>query len=138
MTEVRVRWVEGGQFAADAVTSGHSVVVDGGPDYGGTDRGARPMEMLLIALGGCTGVAVAEILRLKRQPVTGLEIIVRGERAEEWPKECTSISIEYLVRGNGISERAVARAIQLSNEKYCSVANSLKANVSSTYRIVEK
>jgi putative redox protein len=81
---------------------------------------------------------VAEILRKKRQPFTGLEVIVRGKQAEEWPREYTDIVVEYVVRGQGVTRKAVERAIHLSETRYCPVMNSLKARISSSFRIVEE
>lgn len=136
--EARVQSRDQAKFVGTVGQAQHQLTMDAGPDYGGGDSGPRPTEVLLIALGGCTAIAVKEILRAKRQKVTGLEVVVRGTRAEEWPKAFTEIHVEYIVRGQGVDESAVARAVQLSEEKYCTVANSLKARLVSSYRIVEE
>ncbi len=135
MVEAMVRWVSGQQFVA-TMASGHTVVADGGPDYGGDEAGPRPVELALAALASCTGVAVMTILLRQRQPVAGLEILVRAERAEEWPREFVAIHLDYRVSGRGISPDAVARAIHLSESRYCSIAGSLKAPIASSFQIV--
>jgi len=97
-----------------------------------------PMELLLLALGSCTGVDVVSILRKKRERVTGYHIEVRGERRTEHPRAYTRLEVRHVVRGHNLSERAVAQAIQLSDEKYCSVAATLRpgAEIVSSYEIV--
>src|SRR5690349_3970862 len=87
---------------------------------------ASPMELLLLALGGCTGVDVISILRKKRQHVSGYRIEVHGDRREEFPRAYTKLYVKRIVTGRGISEQAVARAIELSDQKYCSVAATLR------------
>src|SRR3989442_11869301 len=101
---------------------------------------ATPMELLLIALGSCTGVDVISILKKKRQKVTDYRIEVSGERREEFPRSYTRLNIKHIVRGRGLSEPAVARAIELSDQKYCSVAATLRgsAEIVTSYEIVEE
>ena len=101
--------------------SGHEVLIDAGPDSGGEDSGARPMELVSMALGSCTGMDVISILRKKQQQVTGFEVRLHMERAETHPRTFISALIEYSVAGRDIDEQSVARAIQLSMEKYCPV-----------------
>jgi len=98
-----------------------------------------PMELVLMALAGCTGMDVADILRKKRQAVTALDIRVRGVRADDHPKVYTEIVLEYLVRGNGLASEAIARAIDLSTKKYCSVGSMLERAVSirTSFRIID-
>ncbi len=121
-------------------TSGQLVHVDTKPTETGLRQGASPMELLLIALGGCTAMDVISILRKKRQAVTGFEVRVHGERATDHPKVFTDITIEYVVRGVNIDPDAVARSIELSTETYCSVHAMLHhaANIRTTYTIVEE
>jgi putative redox protein len=107
--------------------SGHAVVMDGAPEYGGRNLGIRPMEMLLIGLGGCTGFDVVQILRKGREQVTGCEVEVTAERAETDPKVFTTIHIDYLVKGRNLAPAKVERAIELSKEKYCSASIMLGA-----------
>jgi len=129
----RVTWVDGAMFVGEAVGSGTAVVLEAG----GQHRAPGPMELLLIGLGGCTAIDVVDILKKKRQKVSGLEIVVKGERAETYPRRYTAIHVEYIVKGKGIKDKAVADAIRLSEEKYCSAKASLNAKVTSSYRIVE-
>lgn len=128
-------WVDGLQFVAQAQLSGVAVVLDGAPEFGGTGAGIRPMEALLISLATCTGMDAISILSKKRQRVTGFTVHVRGHRQDEHPRLYTDIELEFVVRGWDISEEAVARAIELSQTKYCGVTGSLKSRVTYTYRI---
>lgn len=100
--------------------SGMVVHIDSKPETG-ERQGASPMELLLISLGGCTGMDVISILRKKRQNVTGFELRVHGDRATDHPKVFTDFTIEYVVRGVDIDPAAVGRAVELSVENYCSV-----------------
>ncbi len=99
--------------------------------------GVSPMELILAGLAGCTGVDIADILAKKRQPLSALQVKVRGYRREEYPKIFTEIEITYLVYGDGIDPQAVERAIQLSEEKYCSVSAMLRtaAKISTSYQL---
>ncbi len=104
------------------VGSGHSITIDGSPDIGGSNRGARPMELVLAGLGGCTAMDVLEILRKSRQNVTDVQIKLHAQRAEQPPRVFTEIDVHYVVTGHGLSEKAVQRAVSLSAEKYCSAS----------------
>jgi len=97
------------------------------------------MELLLLALGGCTGVDVIDILKKKRQHVTDYRIEVHGDRREEFPRAYTKFYVKHIVSGRGVSEKAVARAIELSDQKYCSVAATLRgtAEIVTSYEIIE-
>ncbi|MBI4318511.1 MAG: OsmC family protein [Chloroflexi bacterium] len=136
--EARLSLKEGMRFVG-TVPSGHTLVLDAAQESGGTDAGPRPMELLLLALGTCTGMDVISILHKKRQKVTGYEIVVRAERAADYPRIYTSMTVEHIVRGKRISPEAVRRAIELSDEKYCSVGAMLRqsAALTSTFRIVD-
>ncbi|ROR29572.1 OsmC family protein [Inmirania thermothiophila] len=125
---VRAKWVEGVAFVGES-GSGHAVVMDGAPEAGGRNLGPRPMEMVLLGLAGCTGFDVVTILRKARQAVTDCVVEVEAERAETVPRVFTRIHVHYRVRGRGLDARAVARAVQLSAEKYCSVSRMLAASV---------
>ncbi|MDA8324897.1 MAG: OsmC family protein [Nitrospiraceae bacterium] len=133
MPEANIRYVEGMEFVAKT-ESGHEVVMDAGPEFGGHDKGPRPMELLLAGLGGCTAMDIISILKKKRQEVTGLEIKVKGERAPEHPKKYTGIELLFLVTGNNLSEDAVKRAVELSMDKYCSAKATLEEGTEVTYR----
>lgn len=132
-----LRWTDGLQFVATSGASNHAIVLDGNPEVGGADTGMRPMEALLCALGGCTGMDVISVLRKKRLNVTAFEVRVSGERAEEHPRRYTHITLEFVVTGRDIPATAVERAIELSQTKYCGATASLNAQVDYTYRIVE-
>lgn len=139
MSEAKVTYVDGLQFVAEA-TSGHAIVMDGDIEVGGKDTGPRPMEMLLMGIGGCSGMDVVSILKKKKQEVKGLEINVKGQKAGNYPKKFTDISLEFVVRGKNIADDAVKRAVELSMEKYCSVKATLEgsAKISYNYRIIEE
>jgi putative redox protein len=133
--EVTATWVESLQFIAHAPRTGTTVAMDTVPLAPGAGYGTSPMEMLLISVAGCTGMDVISILQKKRQKVTAFHINVRGMRAAEHPKSYTHIDVEYVVRGHAIVPEAVARAIELSQTKYCSVMASLKAEIVTSYQV---
>lgn len=135
--EAKVTLIEGMELKGEA-SSGHSVTMDAEIAHGGRDAGFRPMELILVALGGCTGMDVLSILRKKKQNLTGFEVRVKGERAETHPMVYREIRVEYIVKGRDISEDAVKKAIMLSEEKYCSVEAMLRPGVKITsgYRII--
>jgi putative redox protein len=124
--KARVKLVDGMMFVGES-GSGHAVVMDGAPEYGGRNLGIRPMEMLLIGLGGCTAFDVVQILRKGREQVSDCEVEVTAVRAETDPKVFTSIHLEYRVAGRDLAPAKVERAIQLSKEKYCSASIMLAA-----------
>ena len=117
-----------------------SVRMDSGPAVGGEDSGFRPMQLLLIGLGGCTGMDVLSILRKKRQDVSSFEILLDAQQAEEHPRVFTHIDIKYIIRGQGIRPAAVERAIELSETKYCPAQAMLAktAVIDHVYEIVEE
>ena len=116
--------------------SGHAQVLETDHERGSA---ATPMELLLLALGGCTAVDVVSILEKKRERVTDYRVEVRGTRREEHPRAFTRMEVRHVVRGRGVSEKAVASAIELSETKYCSVAATLRPGVEivTTYEIIE-
>lgn len=121
--------------------SGHAIVLDTSKEFGGSDTGATPMELVLMGLAGCTGIDVVFILgdRMKKT-VTGLEVEVEGQRADQTPKVYTELDVTYRVRGPGLKEKEAKRAIQLSAEKYCSVSLMLEktARIRSHYEIEDE
>lgn len=135
MPSATVRFVDGMQFVGMSA-SGHAIVLDAPKDVGGHNTGPTPMEMVLIALGGCTGMDVVSILRKMQVQFTRFEMEIQGERAPEYPKNFTKIQIAYKIWGD-VPEEKLKKAIDLSLEKYCSVSNSLKpkAEISYTYQI---
>ncbi len=119
--EARVKWVEEATFLGES-GSGHTLVMDGPEDHGGRNLGVRPMEMLLLGMGGCTAFDVMLILKKSRQPVEDCEVLLSAERAETEPKVFTRIHVHFVVSGQGLKEKQVARAVSLSAEKYCSAS----------------
>lgn len=119
--------------------SGHTVVMDAAAQHGGQNAGFRPMELLLVGLAGCTGMDVISILRKQRQQVTSYEVRVRGERAADHPMVFTTITVEHVVTGHALDPAAVARAVQLSETRYCGAGAMLgkSARLTHSYQIVE-
>ncbi|AKX50952.1 OsmC family protein [Thiopseudomonas alkaliphila] len=116
-----VKWVDGVQFVAES-GSGHAVVMDGPPDFGGRNMGVRPMEMVLMGLGGCSSFDVINILKKSRQQVVSCEAQLQAERAETEPKVFTKINLHFVVKGHELKPSVVQRAVDLSAEKYCSAS----------------
>lgn len=132
---VSVQWIRDLKFLATN-EGGQSIVIDA-TERDGRMLGVSPMELILMGLGACTGIDVVSILRKQRQELTGLEVNVSGERREEHPRYYERIHVEYVVKGKGLDEAMVARAIELSERKYCSVRAMLagRAEITSSYRI---
>ena len=116
--------------------SGHEVVLDGPKELGGNGLGMRPMEMMLIGMGGCTSFDVVTILKRSRQQITGCIAEIEATRADEIPKVFTSIHIHFLIKGIDLQEKAVKRAIELSANKYCSASIMLGKSVKITHDFV--
>lgn len=137
--QARVKWLDHMSFVGES-GSGHSVVMDGSPEAGGRNLAARPMEMVLIGMGGCTAFDVVMILQRARQPIDDCIVEISAERAEEVPRVFTKIHVHYIVKGRGLSEKQVEKAIHLTAEKYCSVSIMLAATAEVThdYEIVEE
>jgi len=131
-----VELVRGLTFVAKS-DSNHWVMMDGPPELGGSNAGSRPKELLLMALGGCTGSDVASILAKKRTPLRGFRINLSANSREQHPQVFTDIHIEYVFTGDGINSADVERAIELSTTKYCSVSAMLKeaVRITHSYRI---
>lgn len=113
--------------------SGHAVVMDGAPEAGGRNLGPRPMEMLLAGTGGCTAFDIVLILKKGRHAVTGCEVSLNAERAETDPKVFTRVHFHYRVKGKQLKKEAVARAIELSKDKYCSASIMMAKTAEITY-----
>ena len=105
--------------------SGHSLTLDASPEHGGEGHGPSPMETLLVALAGCTGMDVISLLRKMRQNVTGYEVRVSGIQADEHPRIYTSVDVEHIVTGVGLEATKVERAVELSATRYCPVSATL-------------
>ena len=136
--KARVKWVEDVCFMGET-ESGHAVIMDASPDIGGRNLGMRPMEMLLVGMGGCSSIDVVTILKKSRQPITDCVAEITAERADEIPKVFTKIHVHFLVTGKGLNPVQVERAVNLSAEKYCSASIMLgkAAQMSHDFEIVE-
>ncbi|MGQ7845701.1 OsmC family protein [Granulosicoccus sp. 3-233] len=134
----RVKWLDHMSFVGES-GSGHSVVMDGSPEHGGRNLGVRPMEMLLMGLGGCTAFDVVLMLQKSRQNVIDVEVALDAERAEDIPQVFTGITAHFKVWGKDLSARHVERAVSLSAEKYCSATKMLEktATITYTWEIIE-
>lgn len=138
MVKARINWLEDACFQGET-DSGHTILMDGPPELGGANRGARPMETLLIGMGGCTAFDVVSILRKGRQTINDCVVEIEAQRAQEVPKVFTHIHLKYVVSGEDLQEAKVKRAVELSAEKYCSATIMLSASVEIThsYEVVE-
>ena len=119
--KTRVKWLDNMSFVGES-GSGHSIVMDGPPEFGGRDLGVRPMEMLLLGLGGCASFDVVSMLKKGKQDLVDCEVEIMAERAETEPKVFTKIHLHFIISGNNLSEQKVKRSIELSAEKYCSAS----------------
>ncbi len=128
-----VKWIGGVAFEAES-ESGHVVVMDGSPAYGGENRGSRPMELILLGLGGCAAFDIVTILQKSRQDLTDVRCEIVAERAEDIPAVFTKIHLNFIVTGHGVKSKQVDKAIHLSAEKYCSASRMLtQGNVEITH-----
>ena len=137
--KARVKWVQDVMFVGES-GSGHAVVMDGAPEAGGRNLGMRPMELVLLGVGGCTSFDVVSILKKQRQNVHDCVAEMQAERADSDPKVFTKIHIHFVVTGKGLKDEQVKRAIELSADKYCSASIMLKPKVEIThdYEIIEQ
>ena len=129
---VEINWAGDASFIG-RTEGGHRIVMDGPPDAGGRDRGPRPMEVVLLGMGGCTSFDVVNILRKGRQAVTECVAQIEAERAPADPKVFTRIHVHFVVAGRNLDAARVARAIELSAEKYCSASIMLAKTASITH-----
>ncbi|MDZ7829453.1 MAG: OsmC family protein [Halofilum sp. (in: g-proteobacteria)] len=129
---VNVAWRDQASFVG-TTESGHRVMMDGPPDAGGRELGPRPMEMVLLGLGGCSAFDVVHILRRGRESLNGCEVAVEAERAETEPRVFTRIHMKFSLRGENLSEQKIDRAVNLSAEKYCSVVRMLASTATITH-----
>jgi putative redox protein len=136
--KARIKWVQDLTFIGEA-GSGHAVVMDAAQEVGGRDLGVRPMEMLLVGMGGCSAIDVLNILQKGRQSVSDCVVEMSGERAETEPKVFTRIQMHYIVTGKKLNENHVKRAISLSAEKYCSASIMMgkTAQITHSYELRE-
>ncbi len=130
--QARIKWVDNAMFIGES-GSGHSVVMDGPEESGGKNLGIRPMEMMLLGMGGCTAFDVVHILKKSRQQVISCIAELDAQRAETIPKVFTHIHVHFIIKGNNLIEKQVARAVSLSAEKYCSASIMLGESVNITH-----
>ena len=121
-----VQWQGDVCFLAQS-ESGHEMLLDGPADAGGQNKGPRPMELVLLGLGGCASYDVVTILKKSRQTVLDCKVELVAERADATPAVFTNIQLHFVIQGNALNEHQVARAVQLSAEKYCSASKMLEA-----------
>jgi len=133
--KTRIKWMQDVSFNGLSET-GHEVTLDGPKELGGRDLGMRPMEMILIGMGGCTSFDVVTILKKSRQNVTECIAEIDATRADEVPKVFTCIHIRFLIKGINLQKKAVERAIELSAKKYCSASIMLSKSVEITHDFV--
>lgn len=134
-TTAKISWVDGALFVAEG-GSGHTITMDGAPDVGGRNLASRPMEVLLMGMGGCTAIDVVSMLKKQRQDIEGVEVSLVAERADDHPKVFTSVKLVYTVRGRKLSRALIERAVSLSDEKYCSATAMVKRSANVTNEIV--
>ena len=137
--KARIKWVENACLIGEA-DSGHGIVIDGAAEIGGRNLGVRPMEMMLMGLGGCAAMDILHILKKKRQNITDCVIEVEGQRRDEYPQVFTEIHVHFIITGHDLKDNHVKQAVDLSAEKYCSVSAMLgkTAKISHDYEIVEQ
>ena len=137
--QTSVHWLENVAFEAKS-ESGHSVMMDGSPEYGGKNRGPRPMELILMGLGGCASFDIVTILKKSRQDVTDVECLIKADRADTIPAVFTKIHLHFVVKGHSVKEKQVSKAVELSAEKYCSASKMLADGgvvISHDFEIIE-
>ncbi|MFZ0022337.1 OsmC family protein [Acinetobacter sp.] len=137
--QTSVHWLENVAFKAKT-QSGHTIIMDGSAEYGGENRGPRPMELLLTGLGGCASFDIVTILKKARQDITDVRCELKAERADTIPAVFTKIHLHFVVTGKAIKDKQVAKAVELSAEKYCSASKMLSdggVEITHDYEIIE-
>ena len=134
-TTAKISWVDGALLVAES-GSGHTITMDGAADIGGRNLASRPMEVLLMGMGGCTAIDVVSMLKKQRQDIEGVEVSLVAERADDHPKVYTSVKLVYTVRGRKLNKALVEQAVSLSDEKYCSATAMVKKTADVTHEIV--
>lgn len=137
--QTSVHWLEKVAFKAKT-QSGHTIIMDGSAEYGGENRGPRPMELLLTGLGGCASFDIVTILKKARQDISDVRCELKAERADTIPAVFTKIHLHFVVTGKAIKEKQVAKAVELSAEKYCSASKMLSdggVEITHDYEIIE-
>ncbi len=134
-TTAKISWVDGALFVAEG-GSGHTFTMDGSPDVGGRNLASRPMEAVLMGMGGCTAIDVVSMLKKQRQDIEGVEVSLEAERADEHPKVFTRVKLVYTVRGRKLNKALIERAVSLSDEKYCSATAMVRKSAEITHDLV--
>ena len=132
--QARVKWLDNLSFVGES-GSGHSVVMDGSVEHGGRDLGVRPMEMVLLGLGGCSSIDVILMLKKARQDVSDCQVLIEAERADAVPAVFTRVKLNFKVEGRNLSVKQVERVTGLAVEKYCSVTKMLESSVDISFEI---
>lgn len=134
-TIAKVSWVDGALFVAEG-GSGHTFTMDGSPEVGGRNLASRPMEVVLMGMGGCTAIDVVSMLKKQRQDIEGVEVSLEAERAGDHPKVFNSVKLVYTVRGRKLNRALIERAVSLSDEKYCSATAMVRKSAEITHEVV--
>lgn len=137
--QANVQWLDNVSFKATSA-SGHELIMDGSVEYGGQNKGARPMELILMGLGGCASFDIVTILKKARQDVIDVRCELQAERADTIPAVFTKIHLHFVVSGRDVKEKQVAKAIELSADKYCSASKMLSqggVEISHDFEIVQ-
>ena len=137
--QATIRWIDNVAFEATS-GSAHRIVLDGAPEHGGQNLGIRPMEAMLIGLGGCSAFDVVTMLRKGRQEITGCVVELSAERADTIPSVFTNVTMKYVITGRGVSTARVTRAVELSAEKYCSASAMFRdagVRLTHTFEVLE-
>jgi putative redox protein len=134
-TTAKVSWVDGALFVAES-GSGHTFTMDGSPEVGGRNLASRPMETVLMGMGGCTAIDVVSMLRKQRQEIESVEVSLAAERATEHPMVFTEVKVVYTVRGRKLNKALVERAVGLSDEKYCSATAMIRKSARISREVV--
>lgn len=137
MIDVKMRWAGGIRFEGEGAF-GHTMITDGGRQSGGEEAGFQPTELLLFSIASCTGVDVVRILEKQRQKLTSLEIEVKAHQDDNYPKPFHTFEVKFVARGENLSEKKLAKAIELSESKYCVVSQTMEseARVTTSYEII--
>ena len=134
-TTAKITWVDGALLVAEG-GSGHTLTMDGAVEGGGRNLASRPMEVMLMGLGGCTAYDVVSMLKKQRQDIDGVEVSLIAERADDYPKVYTEVKVVYTVRGRKLNRSLIERAVSLSDEKYCSATAMFKKTARVTHEVV--
>ena len=130
--QATVKWIDGVMFVGES-GSGHAVIMDGPPDHGGRNMGIRPMEMILLGVGGCSSFDVVQILQKGRNDIVSCVTEISAERVDAIPSVFSKIHLHFIVKGHALKASAVERAVKLSAEKYCSATIMLSKSVEITH-----